>query len=219
MKPRNNELLCALAQKGDQRACDLLLTNNLNFIRKISNEMYRSMNLEESDLGIEKEDLVQEGCIGLLEAIPHFDKDKKIKFLTYAAPSIKNAMINLVRNTLSQYEQRMTDDKDGLAFQKIRLDEVIPDEERMLRIEAVANPAVKTPEEICVERATIRELYDGLGKISEREQVYLLYRYGFTDGTEHTLIGTAIHFNLRENRAKKLEEDALDNLWLELSWW
>ena len=89
----------------------------------------------------------------------------------------------------------------------------------MLRIEAIANPEAKSPEQIYIEQETIRELYNGLGKISEREQAYLLYRYGFTDDTEHTLIGTAIHFNLRESRAKKLEEDAMDNLWLELPWW
>ena len=41
----------------------------------------------------------------------------------------------------------------------------------------------------------------------------------FTDDVEHTMVGTAIHFNLRESRAKKKEEDAMDNLWLELPWW
>ena len=54
---------------------------------------------------------------------------------------------------------------------------------------------------------------------SEREQAYLLYRYGFTDDVEHTMIGSAIHFNLRESRAKTLEDTAMDNLWLELPWW
>lgn len=219
MNPRNNEQLCTLAQKGDLNARDLLLANNLNFVRKTANEMYRSMNLAESDLGIEKEDLEQEGYIGLLDTIPHFNSSKGIKFLTYAAPSIKNAMTDLIRNALAQYEQRMTDTKDGLAYQKIRLDEVIPGEERMLRIEAIANPTAKPPEQIYIEQETLRELYDGLGQISEREQTYLLYRYGFTDDTEHTLIGTAIHFNLRESRAKKLEDQAMDNLWLELPWW
>lgn len=87
------------------------------------------------------------------------------------------------------------------------------------RIEAIANPAAKSPEQIYIDRETMQELYKGLGKLSEREQVYRLYRYGFTDDTEHTLIGTAIHFSLRESRAKKLEEEAMDNLWLELPWW
>ena len=33
------------------------------------------------------------------------------------------------------------------------------------------------------------------------------------------LIGTAIYFHLTKSRAKKTEEQAMDNLWLELPWW
>lgn len=219
MKTRSNEQLCVLAQKGDENARSLLLEKNYGFIRQTAAELYRSMNLGESDLGIEMDDLTQEGSIGLLDAISRFDSIKGIKFLTYAAPSIKNAMTNLVRSALAQYEQRMTDPKGGQPFQEIRLDEVLPGDEQMLRIEAIANPTAKSPEQIYLDRETMRELYEGLGKLSEREQTYLLYRYGFTDETEHTLIGTAIHFSLRESRAKKLEEEAMDNLWLELPWW
>ena len=219
MKTRSNERLCAQAQKGDENARSLLLEKNYGFICQTAAELYRSMNLGESDLGTEMDDLTQEGSIGLLDAISHFDSSKGIKFLTYAAPSIKNAMTDLVRSAFAQYEQRMTDKKNGPGLQKVRLDEILPDDERMLRIEAIANSAAKSPEQIYIDRETMQELYEGLGKLSEREQVYLLYRYGFTDDTEHTLIGTAIHFSLRESRAKKLEEEAMDNLWLELPWW
>ena len=38
-------------------------------------------------------------------------------------------------------------------------------------------------------------------------------------GEEHPLIGTAIYFHLTKGRAKKTEEQAMDNLWLELPWW
>lgn len=219
MKNQSNEQLCTLAQKGNRNARDLLLENNFGFIRKTANEIYFGMNLGESGLSIDKDDLEQEGCIGLLDAIPRFDSSKGAKFLTYAAPSIRNAMTDLIRNVFSQFEQRMTDTTDGLAFQKIRLDEVVPGEERLLRIEAVADPIAKSPEQIYVEQETLRELYEGLDRIGSREQAYLLYRYGFTDDVEHTMVGTAIHFNLRESRAKKIEEDAMDNLWLELPWW
>lgn len=113
----------------------------------------------------------------------------------------------------------MTDTKGGLAFQRICLDDVLPGDERLLRIEAIADPIAKSPEKIYIEQETLRELYEGLDGIGEREQAYLLYRYGFTDDMEHPLIGTAIYFNLSESRAKKIEEDAMDNLWLELPWW
>ncbi len=75
------------------------------------------------------------------------------------------------------------------------------------------------PQSIIEEQESRRELYDGLKRLTQREQTYLLYRYGFTDGEEHPLIGTAIYFHLTKGRAKKTEEQAMDNLWLELPWW
>lgn len=214
-----NEQLCALAQKGDEAAREILIEKNMGFIVQTADLIYRSASLEGSDLNIDVDDLVQEGSIGLLRAVDGFDSARKIKFLTYAAPFIRNAMTDLVRDAFSRYEQRMVDSENGLGLQKVRLDEVLPGEERLLRMEAVADIAAKSPEQVYEERETLRELYEGLGQISEREQTYLLYRYGFADDIGHTLIGTAIHFHLSENRAKKLEDAAIDNLWLELPWW
>ena len=214
-----NDRLCALAQKGDEAAQELLIEKNMGFIVQTADLVYRSSSLEGSDLNIDMDDLVQEGSIGLLRAVDGFDPARKFKFLTYAAPFIRNAMTDLVRDAFSRYEQRMVDSENGLGLQKVRLDEVLPGEERLLRMEAVADIAAKSPEQVYEERETLRELYEGLGQISEREQTYLLYRHGFTDDIGHTLIGTAIHFHLSENRAKKLEGEAMDNLWLELPWW
>ena len=214
-----NEQLCALAQKSDETARELLVEKNMGFIVQTADLVYRSSSLEGSDLNIDVDDLLQEGSIGLLRAVDGFDPTRKLKFLTYAAPFIRNAMTNLVRDAFSRYEQRMVDSENGLGLQKVRLDEVLPGEERLLRMEAVADITAKSPEQVYEEKETLRELYEGLGQISEREQTYLLYRHGFTDDIGHTLIGTAIHFHLSENRAKKLEGEAMDNLWLELPWW
>lgn len=214
-----NEQLCALTQKGDEGARGLLVEKNMGFIVQTAGLVYRSSSLEGSDLNIDVDDLVQEGSIGLLRAVDGFDPARKLKFLTYAAPFIRNSMTDLVRDAFSRYEQRMVDSENGLGLQKVRLDEVLPGEERLLRMEAVADIAAKSPEQAYEERETLRELYEGLGQISEREQTYLLYRHGFTDDIGHTLIGTAIHFHLSEKRAKKLEGEAMDNLWLELPWW
>lgn len=219
MQSMSNEQLCLRAQKGDDAARDLLLENNLGFIRKTANELYQSMALAETELAIDRDDLEQEGCIGLLNAIGSFDADRGSKFLTYAAPSIRNAMMDLIRAGFSQFEQQVADDKNGLGFRFVRLDEILSDEERLQRIEAIADPLAKSPERIVTEQETYRELYDALDKLSPREQTYLLYRYGFTDGVEHPLIGTALHFHLSESRAKRTEETAMDNLWLELPWW
>ena len=91
--------------------------------------------------------------------------------------------------------------------------------EQLRRIEAIADPYAMQPQTIMEEQESRRELYDGLKRLTQREQTYLLYRYGFTDGEEHPQIGTAIYFHLTKGRAKKTEEQAMDNLWLELPWW
>ena len=219
MPTRSNEQLCRLAQKGDTAARDILLEKNLGFIRKIALEQYRNMGLDENDIGIDLDDLMQEGSIGLLNAIPLFDAGRGMKFLTYAAPALRNAMTDCIRAALGLFEQRMVDKKDGPGFQRVYLDDVLSEDERMLRIEAIADPYAMQPQSIMEEQESRRELYDGLKRLTQREQTYLLYRYGFTDGEEHPLIGTAIYFHLTKGRAKKTEEQAMDNLWLELPWW
>ena len=219
MPTRSNEQLCRLAQKGDTAARDILLEKNLGFIRKIALEQYRNMGLDENDIGIDLDDLMQEGSIGLLNAIPLFDAGRGMKFLTYAAPALRNAMTDCIRAALGLFEQRMADKKDGPGFQRVYLDDVLSEDERMLRIEAIADPYAMQPQSIMEEQESRRELYDGLKRLTQREQTYLLYRYGFTDGEEHPLIGTAIYFHLTKGRAKKTEEQAMDNLWLELPWW
>ena len=67
-------------------------------------EQYRSMGLDENGIDIEVDDLIQEGSIGLLNAIPLFDARQGMKFLTYAAPAIRNAMTDCIRAALAQFE-------------------------------------------------------------------------------------------------------------------
>lgn len=218
MQSKSNEQLCALAQKGDPVALDLLLENNLGFIRKTANELYQSMNLSESSLCLDQDDLIQEGSIGLLNAIPHFDDDRGIKFLTYAAPAIRNGMIDFVRAEISQFETKISE-KDGLGFQLVRLQDILSEEAQMQRIEAIAHPFVLSPEEIYIKKEEIGELYQALWELNDRDQTYLLYRFGFLDDIEHPLIGTAVHFHLTESRAKRTEKEAMDHLRSQLPWW
>lgn len=142
-----------------------------------------------------------------------------MKFLTYAAPAIRNAMTDLIRAELAQFEQKVLHGENTLGIQIIRLEEVRSEEEQAQRIEAIAHPLARSPEETYIQKETLAELYQALRKLSAREQTYLLYRFGFMDDMAHPLIGTALHFHLTESRAKRTEEQALDNLWLELSWW
>ena len=219
MKPKTNEQLCVLAQRWDVQAQEQLVKNNLGYIQKVANELYQSVGLGNSELGIDHDDLIQEGSIGLLRAITLYDPDKKIKFLTYAGQAIRNAMMDLISTAFATFEQRLQSKEDGFPVERINLDDLIPGEDSMQRSELIADPYTAEPEKIMIDEENRRELHEGLRCIPARDRAYLLYRFGFEDDLEHPLIGTALHFHLRESRAKSTEALALDNLWLELPWW
>lgn len=90
-----NERLCALAQKGDETARELLVEKNMGFIVQTADLVYRSSSLEGSNLNIDMDDLVQEGSIGLLRAVDGFDPARKLKFLTYAPFAEKQSVSTL----------------------------------------------------------------------------------------------------------------------------
>ncbi len=207
----DNERLCALAQAGDAAAREQLLKRNMGFVLKLAREIHR----QTGESGLDVDDLVQEGCIGLLSAVDRFDAEHGMKFLTYAAPAIRNAMTDCARAALSQFERRL--EFDGL--QRVYLDDVLDADERLLRIESIADPNTQTPEQVVLRREQLAELYAGLDRLTAREQTWLLYRHGFTDGTEHPLTAAARHFHLSEHRARALDAQAIDDLRLELPWW
>ena len=126
-------------------------------------------------------------------------------------------MLDLVHTEQMSFEHRMTtakekDSVEGFGLERVYLDEILPGDERLLRIEAIADPYALPPEQTFIKAETLWELYAALDKLKPREQTYLLYRFGFTDDIEHTLIGAAIHFHLSENRTKLLEDRSLDTL-------
>lgn len=219
MKPKTNEQLCVLAQRGDAQAQEQLVQNNLGYIQKVANELYQSVGLGNSELGIDHDDLIQEGSIGLLRAITLYDPDKQIKFLTYAGQAIRNAMMDLISAAFATFEQRLQSKEDGFPMERVNLDDLLPGEDSMQRSELIADPYAEEPEKTMIEEENRRELYEGLRRIPARDMAYLRYRFGFEDDMEHPLIGTALHFHLSESRAKSTEALALDNLWLELPWW
>ena len=59
------------------------------FIEQLSNPLSR--------YGVSREDLYQEGCIGLIEAIKKFDLQKGLRLSTYADPCIRSKMYTFLR--------------------------------------------------------------------------------------------------------------------------
>jgi len=82
-------LVCA-ARDGDQRRRDRIVSDQLGLVRAVAGR-YR-------DLGLPVDDLVQEGVLGLLDAIATFDPGRGIDFETYARFRVRRA----IRNALTE---------------------------------------------------------------------------------------------------------------------
>lgn len=190
-----NEQLCALAQAGDVAARDMLLVNSQEFIRQIA----KSISSQYQDGRVDEDDLAQEGCLGLLAAIPRYKADKGTAFHTYAGYWVRKFMREAANIFAAPVEVGS-------------LNCVIGDEDKVELVQLIADPYAQTPEQIVIRAEAIEEVRTGLRQITARERTYLLYRYGFTDGDDHPLPETAAHFNLTEKRAKKTEWASLDDL-------
>lgn len=85
-----NQVLLEKAILGDEKATEELMTTNLGLVRKIA--------LKFRDRGVEYEDLVQIGSIGMLKAIRSFDLEKGTVFSTYAVPLIIGEIRRFIRD-------------------------------------------------------------------------------------------------------------------------
>lgn len=78
------------AQKGDEEAKEVLISNNLGLVRSVVSKF--------SNIGYERDDLYQLGSIGLIKAIYKFDPTFNVKFSTYAVPMILGEIKRYLRD-------------------------------------------------------------------------------------------------------------------------
>ncbi len=79
----------ALKDDGDQNAKDVLIEHNLRLVVFLAKKY--------ENTGIDLEDLVSIGTIGLIKGINTFSKDKNIKLATYASRCIDNEILMYLR--------------------------------------------------------------------------------------------------------------------------
>ncbi len=89
-----DEKLAALAQGGDDRAFDYLLDKYRVLVRKKSSSYYI--------IGADRDDIIQEGMIGLFKAVRDFDPGREASFKTFADICVSRQMLTAVKNALRQ---------------------------------------------------------------------------------------------------------------------
>ncbi|MDO4505543.1 MAG: RNA polymerase sigma factor RpoD/SigA [Spirochaetales bacterium] len=79
------------ALRGDKKARDLILTSNMRFVIKVAAQ-YRNR-------GLDFEDLISEGYLGLMKALEHFDVSKGYHFISYAVWWIRQSILKAILDT------------------------------------------------------------------------------------------------------------------------
>lgn len=83
------EFYISLKDDGDQKAKDILIEHNLRLVVFLAKKY--------ENTGVDLEDLVSIGTIGLIKGVNTFSKDKNIKLATYASRCIDNEILMFLR--------------------------------------------------------------------------------------------------------------------------
>jgi RNA polymerase sporulation-specific sigma factor len=86
---RTDEELVALAREGDDRAAEQLIRNHTELIRAKANLYFI--------LGADRDDIVQEGMIGIYKAINNYDEDRGASFRTFADLCVNRQIITAIK--------------------------------------------------------------------------------------------------------------------------
>ena len=189
---QEQEALEAL-ERGDEAAKQRLVEHNLRLVVYIARRF--------ENTGINLEDLISIGTIGLMKAIGTYRLEKKIKLATYASRCIENEILMYIRKTANQKAEISLDepinmDCDGNEL--LLADILGTDEDMILR-----------PLEEDVDRRVLRQ---ALETLPPREQEIVFLRFGLEGRKELTQKEVAQEMGISQSYISRLEKRILQRL-------
>jgi len=154
--------LVELAKKENKKAISLLINKYKNFVRSRSKFYFI--------IGADKEDIIQEGLIGLFKAIRDYKNDKKTSFRAFAELCIMRQIITAIKTATRQ--------KHTLLNSYISLNKPIFEEnnERSLS-EIIVNTRNVTPEEMYVTLELTKDIKEKMKKYLSSLEAKVLGEY------------------------------------------
>ena len=192
--PRAEETaLIARLADSDPAARQTLIERNLRLVVYIARRF--------ENTGINIEDLISIGTIGLIKAINTFRADKNIKLATYASRCIENEILMYLRKNSSQrtevsLDEPLNTDWDG---KELLLSDVLGTE----------GDVVMRPIEADVDRKLLR---DAVAKLSGREQEIITMRFGLGGHRELTQKEVADRLGISQSYISRLEKRIITRL-------
>lgn len=178
---------------GDKSVKAMLIERNLRLVVYIARKF--------ENTGINIEDLVSIGAIGLIKAVNTFDPEKKIKLATYASRCIENEILMFLRKnnkirTEVSFDEPLNVDWDG---NELLLSDVLGTENDIV---------FKNIED----RVDKRLLYKALEKLSDRERVIMEMRFGLAGYEEKTQKDVADLLEISQSYISRLEKRIIGRL-------
>lgn len=184
-------------EKGDPGATEKLIEHNLRLVAYIAKKFESS--------GIEFEDLISTGAIGLIKAVKTFKVDKNIRLATYASRCIENEILMQIRKTSKikndvSLDRPLCEDGDG---NQLVLADILPCEDDVVQ-STVDQPA---------EKQLIGQF---IAKLSSREREIMVLRYGLMGQEELTQREVALKLGISQSYISRLEKRILSDMRIEL---
>ena len=191
-KEAESAALAAL-EEGDEKARALLIEHNLRLV------VYLSRHFENT--GVNIEDLISIGTIGLIKAVNTFNSAKNIKLATYASRCIENEILMYLRKRGAQrselsFDEPLNTDWDG---NELLLSDIL----------GTDGDEVSRPLEDDAERAMLRRAVSAL---SEREKEIISLRFGLGCGREYTQKEVADLLGISQSYISRLEKKIIERL-------
>jgi RNA polymerase nonessential primary-like sigma factor len=180
---------------GDEQARKTLIESNLRLVTKIARQYRRPK--------IELLDLIQEGNIGLIEAVDKFDAEMGYRFSTYAVWSIRKAIQEFLgeENTIESLDSIIEDEGE-----EVFLSDMIKDAETIL-----GGPSCEIIDAQLEQIEEQQRIFERLDTIPEREREVLMMLYGFK-GKPMSLQDIADQFGMSHERVRCIKNTALERL-------
>ena len=189
-KEREAELLGRLE---DEDARKELIEHNLRLVVYIARRF--------ENTGINIEDLISIGTIGLIKAVGTYQPAKNIKLATYASRCIENEILMYLRKNAARkgevsFDEPLNTDWDG---NELLLSDVLGTE----------GDTVMRPIEEDVDRSLLSA---ALQTLSDRERQIITMRFGLGGGKERTQKEVADHLGISQSYISRLEKRIIQRL-------
>lgn len=193
LKKEEEATLLDRMSQGDDDVRQILIERNLRLVVYIARRF--------ENTGINIEDLISIGTIGLIKSINTYRTDKNIKLATYASRCIENEILMYLRKNSAQrtevsLDEPLNTDWDG---NELLLSDVLGTE-----ADTVMRP---------IEEDVDRQLLEAaLEKLSEREREIIVLRFGLSGQPEQTQKEVADRMGISQSYISRLEKRIITRL-------